>query len=327
MRRRDFIIRIGGVAAAWPLAARAQQLAMPVVGYLDVGAPEPNAHLAAAFRKGLGESGYVEGRNVTFEYRWAHYDNARLPELAADLVSRRVAVIAAPGGLPAALAAKGTTSTIPIVFGTGADPVQAGLVASIARPGGNVTGVSNMNVEIGAKRFGLLLELVPAAMRVAVLVNPDNPLTEPFVADVQAVATATGRQLDVLHTRSNRDIDVAFASLMQKRADALIVGPDTLFRDRRVQLATLTARHALPAIYPVREWVDVGGLMSYGASFTDLFRQVGIYAGHILKGEKAPNLPVMRATKFELIINLQTAKVLGLEVPPTLLARADEVIE
>jgi ABC-type uncharacterized transport system substrate-binding protein len=259
MRRREFITLLGGAAAAWPLAARAQQPAMPVIGFLNAGSPDGFAPYIAAFRQGLKEAGYVEGQNTTIEYRWAEGRNDRLPELATDLVGRRVTVISTPGGLPEALAAKAVAGSIPVVFGTGADPVQAGLVASLARPGGNVTGVTAMNAEIGAKRLGLLLELVPAAKSIAVLVNPANPLTEPFIADVQTGASVTGRQLDLFRTRSSRDIDAAFGELVQKRADAIVVGPDTLFRDRRVQLATLTARHALPSIYAfVRTSMPVG---------------------------------------------------------------------
>jgi putative ABC transport system substrate-binding protein len=324
MRRREFITLIGG-AAAWPLAARAQQAAIPVIGFFNHGAPEPSAHLVAAFRKGLSESGYVDGQNVAIEYRWGHNDNNRLPELAADLVRRRVSVIASTS---ASLAAKAATATIPIVFGIGGDPVQAGLVASFNRPGGNVTGVSVMNWELGAKRLGLLRELRPAAARFAVLVNPDIAVVvEPFVNDVQAAAAAIGREVDVLSARTVRDIDTAFMSLLQKRADALLVSPDQLFNNRRVQLVGLSLRHAVPAIYPWREAVEIGGLMSYGPSFPDQYRQVGIYAGRVLKGEKPGDLPVVRASKFELVINLQTAKTIGLDVPATLLASADEVIE
>jgi putative ABC transport system substrate-binding protein len=325
MKRREFISLLGG-AAAWPLAARAQQQAMPVIGFLRPGSPEPNAHLVEAFRKGLGETGYVEGRNVAVEYRWAHnYDD--MPELAADLVRLRVAVIATPGSTAAAAAAKSATTTIPIVFSGGGDPVQTGLVASLNRPGGNVTGVSSMSGELGAKRLELLQELVPRAARFAVLVNPNNPLAEAFVTDVRAAAAAIGRQIEVFTAGTGRDIDTAFTMLLEKRADALQVGPDPLFVSRRVQLATLAARHAVPAIYPFRDDAEAGGLMSYGPSNTDLVRQAGIYTGRVLKGEKPADMPILRATKFELVINLKTAKALGLEVPPTLLARADEVIE
>jgi putative tryptophan/tyrosine transport system substrate-binding protein len=326
VKRREFITLIAGTAAVWPLAARAQQPAMPVIGFLRPGSPEANAHLVAAFRKGLGETGYVEGRNVVIEYRWAHIDD-RLPELAADLVRLRVAAIATPGSTAAAAAAKAETATIPIVFSAGGDPVQTGLVASLNRPGGNVTGVSSMSGELGAKRLGLLQELVPSAAQFAVLVNLNNPLTEAFVVDVRAAAAALRRQTEVLSASTSHDIDLAFAMLIEKRADALLVGNDPLFVSRRVQLATLTARHAVPAIYPFREDTEAGGLMSYGPSNTDLVRQAGIYTGRVLKGEKPADMPILRATKFELIVNLQTAKIMRLEVPATLLARADEVIE
>jgi putative ABC transport system substrate-binding protein len=327
LRRREFITLLGGAAASWPLIARAQQASMPVVGYLYSGSLEPSAHLVAAFRTGLGETGYIEGQNVAIEYRYAQNENDRLPELAADLVRRRVAVLVAPGSTPAALAAKAATATVPVVFSGGGDPVQAGLVASLNRPGGNVTGVTTMSVELGAKRLGLLHELLPAAARFAVLVNPNSPLTEPFVTDVRAAASGIGRQIEVLTASTNRDIDAAFASFVQKQADALLVTPDALFLNRRVQLVTLAARQAVPTIYPVREDAAAGGLMSYGSNFADLFRQTGIYAGRVLKGEKPADLPILRATKFEFVINLQTAKTLGIEIPTTLLARADEVIE
>jgi putative ABC transport system substrate-binding protein len=325
-RRREVITLIGG-AAALPLVARAQQAAMPVIGFLRPGSPEPNAHLVAAFRRGLGEIGYVEGRNVSVEYRWAHNDDDRLPELAADLVRLRVSVIATPGSTAAAAAAKSATTTIPIVFSAGGDPVQMGLVASLNRPGGNVTGVSSMAGELGAKRLGLLQELLPRAARFAVLSNPNNPLAKAFVTDVQTAATATGLQIEVLTASTSQDIHTAFAMLVERRADALLVGLDPLFVSRRVQLATLAARHAVPAIYPFREDAEAGGLMSYGPSNTDLVRQAGVYTARILKGEKPADMPILRATRFDFIINLTTAKTLGLEVPPTLLARADEVIE
>jgi len=326
MKRRDFITLFGG-AAAWPIAARAQQPAMPVIGFLRPGSPEPNAHLVAAFRKGLGETGYIEGRNVVIEYRWAHNFNDQLPELAAELVRLRVAVIATPGSTAAAAAAKSATTTIPIVFSAGGDPVQTGLVASLNRPGGNVTGASSMSGELGAKRLGLLQELVPRAARFAVLVNPNNPLVEAFVTDLRAAGAATGRQTEVLTASTSRDIETAFAMLVEKRADALLVGPDPLFVSSRMHVAMLAARHAVPAIYPFREDAESGGLMSYGPSNTDLVRQAGIYTGRVLKGEKPADMPILRAIKFELVINLKTAKTLGLDVPAALLARADEVIE
>jgi putative ABC transport system substrate-binding protein len=326
MRRRDFITLLGG-AAAWPLAARAQQAVMPVVGFVYPGVPELSTGIVAAFRKGLNEAGFIEGRNVTVEFRFAYNDNARLPELAADLAQRRVAVIATPGSTPSALAAKAATATIPIVFGIGPDPVEIGLVASLNRPGGNITGVSSMNAELGAKRLGLLHELLPTAVRFAVLVNPNNRNAEALTRDAQATASALSRQVEVLPASNTREIDAAFVSLLQKRADALLVSPDPLFDSRRVQLVTLATHHRLPTIYSFRENVEIGGLMSYGSSAAERDRQVGIYTGRILKGEKAAELPVIRAAKFEFVINLQTAKVLGLNVPQALLATADEVIE
>src|SRR5262245_54694554 len=327
MRRREFITLLGGAAAAWPLVAQAQQPAPPVIGFLRPGSPEPNAHLVAAFRRGLSEMGYVEGRNVSVEYRWAYNDDGRLPELAAELVRLRVAVIVAPGSTTAAAAAKSATTIIPIVFSGGGDPVQTGLVASLNRPGGNVTGVSSMAGDLGTKRVGLLQELVPHAARLAVLVNPSNPLAEAFVADIRAAAPSIGRQIEVLSASTGPDINTAFVTLVERQADALVVGPDALFVSRRIQIATLAARHAVPAIYPFREDAEAGGLMSYGPSNTDLVRQAGIYTGRVLKGEKPAEMPILRATRFELVINLKTAKALAIEIPPTLLARADEVIE
>jgi putative tryptophan/tyrosine transport system substrate-binding protein len=331
MKRREFIALIGGAAASsspiWPRIAPAQQPAMPVIGFLDSGSPEPGAGRVAAFRKGLGETGFVEGRNVAIEYRWAYDEFARMPELAADLVRRRVAVIAALTSLPGPLAAKAATATIPIVFGMGADPVQSGLVASFNRPGGNVTGVLSMNAELGAKRLGLLHELVPGAARFAVLINPTSPAADTMIADLQAAAATIRRQIDVLTAVINRDIDAAFASLMQKRVDALVVAPGLPIANINAQLVTLATRHAVPAIYPNRGFTEAGGLMSYGTSLLDQARQVGLYTGRILKGEKPADLPVMRATRFEFVINLKTARALGLEIPPGLLAIADEVIE
>src|SRR6516225_5153710 len=325
MRRRNFIALLGSAAVTWPLAARAQQ-PMPVIGYLYAGSPEPSAHLLAAFRKGLTETGYVEGQNVAIEFRWARNETDRLPELAADLVRRQVAVIAAPGSSVASIAARDATSSIPIVFSMGGDPIQAGLVSSFNQPGGNVTGISSMNTELGSKRLGLLHELVPNAERFATLVI-NSPIYQPLVEDVQAGATSIGRPVDIFYASTSRDIDAAFARIVQKRIEALVLTPGPLFNNNRVQLATLAARHALPAIYSSREFAEAGGLMSYGPSITEEFRQTGIYCGRVLKGEKPADLPVMRATKFEFIINLQTARALGLDVPPTLLARADEVIE
>jgi len=325
IRRREFITLLGG-AAAWPLAARAQQ-AMPVVGYLATGRPETNARFVAAFRKGLSETGYVEGRNVAIEYRWAHEDYDRLPELASDLVRRGMSVIAATGGSLTVRAAKAASAKIPIVFGTGDDPVQAGFVSSLNRPGGNLTGVVTMNVELAAKRLGLLRELLPTATRFAVFLNPNNPAASSATREALADTSVTGGQIEFLTVSTTSDLNAAFASLVQKRTEALLITPDTLFVSRRVQLLTLAARHAVPTIYPSREFAEAGGLMSYGSSFTDMFRQAGAYTGRILQGAIPADLPVMRATTFEFIVNLQTAKALDIDVPPTLLARADEVIE
>jgi putative ABC transport system substrate-binding protein len=322
--RRGFIALLGAAAAACPLAARAQQ---PVIGFLHPGSPEANAKFVAGFRKGLAETGYAEGRNISIEYRWGHGDAGRLAELAADLVRRPVAVIVAPGGVAVALAAKAATATIPIVFTIGADPVQAGLVVSLNRPGGNVTGITSMNLGLAAKQLGLLHQLLRRDARFAVLINPGNPQIRLVLAEVQAAAVAMGQQVETVTAATNREISGAFGDAARKRADALLISADPLFTNRPVQLATLATRHALPAIYALREFADVGGLMSYGSNFTDLFRQAAVYTSRILKGEKPADLPIMQATKFELVINLQTAEALGLEVPATLLAIADEVIE
>jgi putative ABC transport system substrate-binding protein len=324
--RRQFIALVSTVAA-WPLVARAQQPAMPVVGFVYPGAPELSTGIVAAFRKGLGETGFVEGRNVMVEFRFAYNDNARLPELVADLVRRRVAVIVTLGSTPAALAAKAATTSIPVVFSVGTDPVEFGLVASFNHPGGNVTGISSMNSELAAKRLGLLLELLPNVQRFAVLVNPSNPNAESLAKDVQAAGSAIGRQIEILAVSTARDIDAAFVSFAQKRGDALVVNPDPLLDNRRLQIVTLAAHQRVPAIYSFRENVDIGGLMSYGSSAGDRDRQAAVYAGRILKGESPGSLPVIRAAKFEFVLNLQTAKALGLDVPATLLAQADEVIE
>jgi putative ABC transport system substrate-binding protein len=332
VRRRELITLLGGAAAAScvsrPVAARAQQPGMPVIGLLHSASAAAFAAALAAFRKGLSEAGYVEGQNVAIEHRWAEGQNDRLPTLAAELVRRRVAVIVTPGSTAATLAAKAATATIPIVFIIGADPVKIGLVASLARPGGNATGINDFGVEIGAKRLGLLHELLPGAARFGVLVNPDNPfITESFVTELQAAASAIGRQIEVVTASTNGNIDTAFATLARKRADAFLISPDALFVTRRVQLITLAVRHALPALYHRRELVEAGGLMSYGSDLADQFRQTGVYAGRILRGEKPAEMPVQLPTRFELVINLQTAKTIGIEIPATLLAQADEVIE
>ena len=327
MMRREFIILLGGGAAAWPVAARAQQPTMPVIGLLHPGSPEANARFAAGFHKGLAETGYVEGRNILIEYRWGHGESTRLPELAADLIRRAANVIVTPGGVAAALAAKAATATIPIVFVIGVDPVQAGLVVSLNRPGGNVTGITSMNSGLAAKQLGLLHQLLQRDARFVVLVNSSNPQIRLAVADVKAAAAAMGQPLDIVTAKTNREITPAFKEAVQKRADAILISPDPLFSSRPVQLATLAARHAMPAIYALREFAESGGLISYGSNFTDMFRQAGTYVARILKGEKPADLPILQATKFELVINLQTAEVLGLAVPPSLLAIADEVIE
>jgi ABC-type uncharacterized transport system substrate-binding protein len=327
MRRRDFITLLGGAAAAWPLGARAQQPATPVIGFLNPTSPDTNADRLRAFRQGLKETGYVEGENVAIEYRWADNQVDRLPVLAAELVQRRVAVIAATGGELVALAAKAATTTIPIVFGVSEDPVPSGLVASHSRPGGNATGVNFLVTELGSKQLGLLHELIPAAARVGLLVNPKSPTTERAVRDVTVAAPAIGLQVDVVQASNSREIESVFGTLVHNKADALLVGPDPFFASRRLQLAILAARHALPAVYNVREYAEAGGLMSYGTNVRDAYRQIGVYVGRILKGAKPADLPVVQSSKFELVINRPTARALGLDVPPTLLARADEVIE
>jgi putative tryptophan/tyrosine transport system substrate-binding protein len=323
MRRREFIGLIGG-AAAWPLAARAQQPAMPVIGFMNLSTPR--AFMEAAFRQGLSETGYIEGQNVTTEYHWADGHDDRLPTLAADLVRRRVSVIAA-GGTPAALAAKGATATIPIVFETAGDPVKLGLVASLNRPGRNITGVTQLSSELVAKRLGLLHDLIPTARIIGFLVNPTDPRTETQTRDTQEAAQALGLQIHVLYASTEAEISTALATLPELRAAALLVGTGDLFSRQPERIPALAARQGAPAIYQYREYAAAGGLISYGTSLTDSYRQLGVYAGRVLKGEKPADLPVMRAIKFELVINLKTAKALGLTIPPGVLAIADEVIE
>ena len=329
MRRREFITLVGGAAVAWPLAAHAQQPAMPVVGVLS--AEWPNAVTADrlhAFRGGLNDTGYFEGRNVTIEYRWAEGRNDRLPALAAELVRLPVNLIVCAGSTPATIAAKAASTTVPIVFYGGANPVSMGLVASLSRPGGNVTGVTTLNVEIGAKRLEVLHELVPTATMIAGLVNPTNPvIAETETRDLQAAARTLGLTLHMLHASSEQEIDTAFMTLVQVRAGALVIGTDALFNSRSEQLAVLTLRHEVPAIYQFREFVLSGGLASFGTTVVDTYRPLGVYTGRILKGEKPADLPVQQATKLDLIINMKTANALGITVPLPLVGRADEVIE
>jgi putative tryptophan/tyrosine transport system substrate-binding protein len=327
IRRRQFIAFLGGAAAAWPLAARAQQPAMPVIGVLNLGSAMAQAANTAAILQGLKEIGYVEDRNLAIEYRHADFHSERLPALAADLVQHRVGVIAAYGGSAAAIAAKAATAAIPIVFANGGDPVGLGLVASLNRPGGNVTGVSFLVAALGSKRLELLRELLPTATTIGFLVDPTGPTTEPETKDMLAAAGALGRKLLVVRASTESEVDVAFATLVRQRADALIVAAQAFFASRYDQLVALSARHAMPAIYDTRGYVAAGGLMSYGTNVADAHRQVGVYAGRILKGEKPADLPVQQSTRFELVINLKTAKTLGVTFPPGVLARADEVIE
>jgi putative tryptophan/tyrosine transport system substrate-binding protein len=327
VRRRAFITLLGG-AVAWPLAARAQQAAMPVIGYIGTGSRESDAFRLPSFHQGLSETGYVEGQNVVIEYRWAEGENDRFPALLDDLVRRHVTVIAVPASTPGALAAKAATTTIPIVFYIGLDPVELGLVASLAHPGGNITGVTGWNVQVGPKRLELLHEMVPTATIMALLVNPTSPsLAEADWREQQAAARTLGLQLHVLHASNERDFDTVFATLVQLRAGGLVIGTDSFFNTQKEQLAALTVRHRVPTIHQYREFAVAGGLMGYGSPTADLSRQVGVYTGRILKGEKPADLPVQQATKVELFINLKTAKTLGLTVPPALLIRANEVIE
>jgi putative tryptophan/tyrosine transport system substrate-binding protein len=325
--RRKFLATLVGGAAAWPLAARAQQSAMPVVGFLGTASPGPFAHLVAGFRRGLQETGFVEDRNVVIEYRWAegHYD--RVPALMADLIRRQVAVIVTVGGETSAAAAKAATTTIPIVFNAATDPVKLGLVASLARPGGNATGVNTFTTELAEKRLGLLHDLVPAASTIAVLLNPDFAPAAVNARESETAARAVGKEVVIFNASSETEIETAFAKIVQARPGALLVGSDPFFNSRRDRIVLLAARHAIPAIYEWREFAEAGGLMSYGTSLVEAYRQQGVYAGRILKGEKPADLPVVQLSKFELVINLKTAKALGLAIPPGVLAIADEVIE
>jgi putative tryptophan/tyrosine transport system substrate-binding protein len=325
VRRREFIALLGGAAVAWPVAARAQQV--PVVGFLATTSPAPFAHLVAGFRRGLQEAGFLEGRNVAIEYRWAEGRYDQVPALAADLVQRQVAVIVTTGGETSAVAAKAATKTIPIVFNTGTDPVRLGLVTSLARPGGNATGVNIFTTELAEKRLGLLHDLIPAASTIAVLLNPNFAPAVVNLQESEVAARAAGRTVVAFHASRDDEIETAFARIIQMRPGALLVGSDPFFNSRREQIVALAARHAIPAIYEWREFAQAGGLMSYGTSLIEAYRQQGVYAGRILKGEKPADLPVVQLSKFELIINLITAKTLGLTFPPGLLAIADEVIE
>jgi putative ABC transport system substrate-binding protein len=328
MNRRDFFRLTGSACLGWPLAAGAQQRKVPVIGFLHADAPEARMHQVEAFRKGLAETGFTEGNNVAIEFRWARDNPTRFKEMAAELVQRDVAVIVTPVGTAAAVATKATTSIIPIVFSIGTDAVKAGLVASYNRPGGNVTGVASMISELGDKRLELLLELRPQAKRIGLLINANNPaVAETATRAVEAAASARGVELEIVKAATSREVDAAFATLAERRADGLVVSPDPLFGGNRSQLATLSVRHALPAVFPFRDFAMAGGLISYGPDDAARYRLVGVYAGRVLKGEKPADMPVQQPTAFQLVINLQTARVLGVTVPPTLLARADEVIE
>jgi putative tryptophan/tyrosine transport system substrate-binding protein len=328
VKRREFITLLGGAAATWPLVTRAQQPAMPVVGFLSQGSAESDTDHSQAFRKGLNEAGFTDGRNVAIEYRWANFQSGRLPGLAADLVRRQAVVIVATGNLATVLAAKEAAATTPIVFNTGIDPVKAGLVAALNKPGGHITGITSMNTQLGSKHVGLMHELLPNATRLALLVYREDPLNVmDMITGAQEAAAALGLQIDILYASTGGDIETALAGVAQKQAGGLIITPGNLFIQRRVQIATLAVRDSVPAIYVNRVFPEAGGLMSYGSDWTDTFRQAGVYCGRILKGEKPADLPVLQPTKFHLVINLNTAKALRLQIPPTLLALADEVIE
>ncbi|SRR6266487_3476085 len=327
MKRRDFTTLLAGAAASWPLMARAQRQSIPIIGFLSTRSPDEAANLTTAFRQGLKEIGIVEGKNVAIDFRWANLQYDRLPALAADLVRNRVTIIAAVGGIHSGLAAKAATSTIPVVFVSAGDPVGFGLVSSLGRPGGNITGISMVTVELAPKRLELLHESVPRSGAIAMLVNPTSPYLGPETKDVQAAAHVLGREVRVVSARAERDIDAAFATVVQQRAAAVLVSGDPFFDSQRDHLVALAARHAVPAIYQWREFATIGGLMSYGSSITDAYRQAGAYIGRILKGAKPADLPVIQPTKYELVINLKTAKVLGLTIPPSVMGRADEIIQ
>jgi ABC-type uncharacterized transport system substrate-binding protein len=327
MQRREFITLLGGAAVGWPLAARAQQPAMPVIGFLHAGSAEQNVQRLAAYRKGLSEAGFVEGQNVAIEFRWADGHVDRLPDMAADLIRRQVAVIATPGSTDAALAAKSATTTIPIVFAAGSNVVALGLVASLSRPGGNVTGATSLNSDIAAKRLGLIRQVVPQEARYFALVNPTSVLADPFIEDLKAGAARLGLHAEILNASTDAEIDAVFAKLPQQPGTVLLVSTDAFYFSRHRQIVTLAERRALPAIFDNREYAVVGGLMSYGADFYNILQLAGLYTGRILKGEKPADLPVMQSAKYEFVINLKTAKALGLDVPAQLLALADEVIE
>src|SRR5215470_9561942 len=325
--RRKFLAALGGAVVAWPLAARAQQSNLPVVGFLHSGSPEGRAPRIAAFRRGLAEGGYIEGQNVTIEYRWAEEHYERLPALAADLVRRQVAVIATPLSTPAALAAKAATNTVPIVFAVADDPVKLGLVTSLNRPGGKVTGINYFVAALGPKRLGLLHEALPQASLLAALRDPKNPVADSAGAELRAASASIGQTIEILDAKNSEEITAAFTELVRQKANGLIVIPGTFFTTRMIQIVTLATRHAIPAVFQSREWAEAGGLMSYGANVAETYRHVGVYAARILRGASPADLPVEQSTKFEFTINLQTAKIFGLEIPPMLLARADEVIE